>query len=144
MKLLVIEDDRAIVEALKEGLEDESYAVDVAYDGDEGLRSAMADDYDVIILDVMMPELNGYEVCCELRKAGKKTPVLMLTAKDQGRDIVEGLDTGADDYLAKPFDFDVLLARIRALLRRPSDKKDEVLTVGDLTLDNITLSALAD
>lgn len=138
MKLLVIEDDRAIVEALKEGLEDESYAVDVAYDGDEGLRSAMADDYDVIILDVMMPELNGYEVCCELRKAGKKTPVLMLTAKDQGRDIVEGLDTGADDYLAKPFDFDVLLARIRALLRRPSDKKDEVLTVGDLTLDPAT------
>lgn len=135
MKLLVVEDDRAIVEALKEGLEDESYAVDVAYDGDEGLRSALADEHDVIILDVMMPELSGYEVCRELRKAGKKTPVLMLTAKDQGRDIVEGLDTGADDYLAKPFDFDVLLARIRALLRRPSDKKDEVLKVGDLTLD---------
>ena len=138
MKLLIIEDDRAISDALKEGLEDESYAVDTAYDGDEGYRTAMADDYDVIILDVMMPELNGYEVCQKLRSEGNTTPILMLTAKDQERDIVQGLDTGADDYLVKPFNFDVLLARIRALLRRPSEKQAEVLQVGDLTLDPST------
>ncbi len=135
MRVLIVEDDRAVASALKEGLEDESYAVDVAHDGDEGLRTALADEYDIIILDVMMPELNGYEVCQKLRSDGNTTPVLMLTAKDQERDIVEGLDTGADDYLAKPFSFDVLLARIRALLRRPGDKQDEVLRVGDLTLD---------
>lgn len=135
MKLLIVEDDRAVVEALKEGLEDESYAVDIAYDGDEGLRTALADDYDVIILDVMMPEMNGYEVCQELRRQGNTTPVLMLTARDQNRDVVQGLDTGADDYLAKPFSFEILLARLRALLRRPGDKQDEILSVGDLTLD---------
>lgn len=135
MKLLIVEDDRAVVEALKEGLEDESYAVDVAYDGDEGLRTALADDYDVIILDVMMPEMNGYEVCQELRRQGNTTPILMLTARDQDKDVVQGLDTGADDYLAKPFSFEILLARLRALLRRPGEKQDEVLQVGDLTLD---------
>lgn len=138
MKVLIIEDDRAVVEALKEGLEDESYAVDVAYDGDEGLRTALALEYDVIILDVMMPEKNGYEVCQELRKEGVTTPILMLTAKDQTVDVVRGLDTGADDYLAKPFSFDVLLARLRALLRRPGDKQAEVLQVGDLVLDPAT------
>lgn len=135
MKLLIIEDDRAISDVLKEGLEDEAYAVDVAYDGDEGYRSARADDYDCIILDVMMPEMDGYEVCKKLRGEGKTTPILMLTAKDQENDIVNGLDNGADDYLAKPFSFEVLLARVRALLRRPSDKIGEVLVVGDLTLD---------
>lgn len=138
MKLLVVEDDRAIVEALKEGLEDERYAVDVAYDGDEGYRSASADEYDLIILDVMMPEMNGYEVCKRLREDGNHTPILMLTAKGEERDIVEGLDTGADDYLAKPFSFDVLLARIRALLRRPTEKSDEILRVGDLSLNPAT------
>lgn len=135
MKLLIVEDDIAIASALKEGLEDESYAVDVAYDGDEGLRTALADEYDVIILDVMMPGMNGYEVCQELRRSGNSTPILMLTAKDQNRDVVKGLDTGADDYLPKPFSFEVLLARIRALLRRPNDKKDEILTIGNLTLN---------
>jgi DNA-binding response OmpR family regulator len=138
MKLLVVEDDKAISEALKEGLEDESYAVDVAYDGDEGYRAASADEYDLIILDVMMPEMNGYEVCKKLRSEGNSTPILMLTAKGEGRDVIEGLDTGADDYLAKPFSFDVLLARIRALLRRPSEKIAEVLQVGDLTLNPAT------
>ena len=135
MRILVVEDDRAIAEAVKEGLEDESYAVDVAYDGQEGYLTASADEYDVIVLDVMMPEMNGYEVCKKLRGEGNQTPILMLTAKDQERDIVEGLDTGADDYLAKPFSFEVLLARIRALLRRPNEKVSEVLRVGDLTLD---------
>lgn len=135
MRVLLIEDDVTIARLLKEGLEDEAYAVDVVHDGDEGYRTAVADDYDVIILDIMLPEMNGYEVCRALRNDGNKTPILMLTARDAERDIVEGLDTGADDYLAKPFSFDVLLARIRALLRRPNEKLEEVLQVGDLKLD---------
>ena len=135
MKVLIIEDDKAIAAALQEGLEDEAYAVDVAYNGDEGYRTAVADEYDAIILDIMLPEMNGYEVCQKLRADGQQTPILMLTARDTGPDIVKGLDTGADDYLAKPFDFEVLLARLRALLRRPAEKLAEVLTVGDLTLD---------
>ena len=135
MRVLLIEDDVTIARLLKEGLEDESYAVDVANDGSEGYRTAVADDYDVIILDVMLPGMNGYEVCRSLRNDGNKTPILMLTARDTERDIVEGLDTGADDYLAKPFSFDVLLARIRALLRRPNEKLEEILQVGDLKLD---------
>lgn len=135
MRILLIEDDIAISRLLKEGLEDESYAVDVAHDGSEGYRTASADEYDVIILDIMLPEMDGYEVCRALRKDGNKTPILMLTARDAERDIVEGLDTGADDYLAKPFSFDVLLARIRALLRRPNEKLEEILRVGDLKLD---------
>ncbi len=135
MRILLIEDDVAIARSLKEGLEDEAYAVDVAHDGDEGYRTATTDDYDVIILDVMLPEMNGYEVCLALRKDGNQTPILMLTARDAERDIVEGLDMGADDYLAKPFSFEVLLARLRALLRRPNEKLEEVLRVGDLTLD---------
>lgn len=135
MRVLLIEDDVTIARLLKEGLEDESYAVDVVNDGSEGYRTAVADDYDVIILDIMLPEMNGYEVCRALRNDGNKTPILMLTARDAERDIVEGLDTGADDYLAKPFSFDVILARIRALLRRPNEKLEEILQVGDLKLD---------
>lgn len=135
MRILLVEDDVAIAQSLKEGLEDEAYAVDVVHDGDEGYRTATADDYDVIILDVMLPEMNGYEVCRALRKDGNQTPILMLTARDAERDIVEGLDVGADDYLAKPFSFEVLLARLRALLRRPNEKLEEILRVGDLTLD---------
>ncbi len=135
MRVLLIEDDTAIARSLKEGLEDEAYAVDVANDGSEGYRTAVADDYDVIILDIMLPGMNGYEVCRALRNDGNKTPILMLTARDAERDIVEGLDTGADDYLAKPFSFDVLLARIRALLRRPNEKLEEIIQVGDLKLD---------
>jgi len=135
VRVLLIEDDVTIARLLKEGLEDESYAVDIAHDGSEGYRTAATDDYDVIILDIMLPEMNGYEVCRALRNDGDKTPILMLTARDAERDIVEGLDTGADDYLAKPFSFDVLLARIRALLRRPNEKLEEILQVGDLKLD---------
>jgi len=135
VRVLLIEDDVTIARLLKEGLEDESYVVDIAHDGSEGYRTAVADEYDVIILDIMLPEMNGYEVCRALRNDGNKTPILMLTARDTERDIVEGLDTGADDYLAKPFSFDVLLARIRALLRRPNEKLEEILQVGDLKLD---------
>lgn len=135
MRILLIEDDVAIARSLKEGLEDETYAVDVAHDGDEGYRTATADDYDAIILDIMLPSMNGYEVCQALRQDGKRTPILMLTARDAEHDIVKGLDTGADDYLAKPFSFEVLLARLRAILRRPNEKLGEILRVGDLTLD---------
>lgn len=135
MKILVVEDEHRIAQALKQGLSDEGYAVDVAYDGDEGLRSAQADEYDLIIMDVMMPVMDGVQASKKLREAGNHTPILMLTAKSQARDIVSGLDAGADDYLPKPFSFDVLLARIRALLRRPNDSLDTVLSVDDLTLD---------
>jgi len=135
MKILVVEDEKRIAQAIKEGLECESYAVDVAHDGLEGYNTASADEYDAIILDVMMPEMNGYEVCKKLRIDGNHTPVIMLTAKDQEDDIIKGLDIGADDYLLKPFSFEVLLARLRALLRRPKVSLGEVLKVGPLTLD---------
>lgn len=135
MKILIIEDDKEISEALKEGLEDEAYAVDTCLDGDEGYRTAMAEEYDLIILDVMLPSMNGFEVCQKLRAEKNKTPILMLTARGQSQDVVRGLDFGADDYLAKPFDFEVLLAHMRAILRRPNQKLEEVLRVGDLALD---------
>lgn len=137
MKLLVVEDEHRIAQAVKEGLEEEGYAVDVEHDGEAGYNAAAAsaDEYDLIILDVMMPKMSGNEVAAKLRSEGNHVPILMLTAKDQERDIVAGLDTGADDYLAKPFSFDVLLARIRALLRRPQQSLGETLMVGDLILD---------
>jgi DNA-binding response OmpR family regulator len=136
MKILVVEDEHRIAQGIREGLEEEGYAVDVEHDGESGYNTASSsDNYDLIILDVMMPGLNGYQVAAKLRHDGNHTPILMLTAKDQERDIVKGLDTGADDYLAKPFSFDVLLARIRALLRRPHQSLGETLTVGDLMLD---------
>lgn len=135
MKILVVEDDHRIARALKQGLVDESYAVDVVYDGDEGVRSALADNYDLIIMDVMMPIMDGIEASKKLRESGNHVPILMLTAKSQSRDIVSGLDAGADDYLPKPFSFDVLLARVRALLRRPNETLDTVLVAGGLELD---------
>jgi DNA-binding response OmpR family regulator len=135
MRILVVEDEHRIAQAVKEGLEQESYAVDVVYDGEEGYNTALADEYDLILLDVMLPSMDGYEICRKLRQDNIHTPILMLTAKDQSRDVVHGLDTGADDYLAKPFSFEVLLARVRALLRRPHESVGEVLRVGDLTLN---------
>ena len=135
IRLLLIEDEHKIAQALKSGLEMERYAVDVCYNGEDGLNTALNDEYDLILLDVMLPVLDGIEVCKQLRKANNHTPILMLTAKDQDRDIIAGLDNGADDYLAKPFSFEVLLARINALLRRPHDKLEEILTAGDLSLD---------
>ena len=111
MRLLVIEDEHRIAQALKEGLEQESYAVDVCHDGEDGYNTASADEYDLIILDVMLPGMDGIEVCRKLRAEGNHTLILMLTAKDQNHDIVHGLDAGADDYLPKPFSFEVLLAR---------------------------------
>src|SRR6478672_1616005 len=137
MKLLVVEDEHRIAQALKEGLEDEGYAVDVEHDGEAGYDTASAskDEYDLLVLDVMMPRMSGTELASKLRSEGNHVPILMLTAKDQEQDIVKGLDTGADDYLAKPFSFEVLLARIRALLRRPAQSLGETLMVGDLVLD---------
>ena len=135
MKILIIEDDKEISEALREGLEDESYAVDTCLDGEEGYRTAAADEYDLIILDVMLPSMNGFEICKKLRAEKNTTPILMLTARGQSQDVIRGLDFGADDYLPKPFNFDVLLAHMRAILRRPSQKLEEVLRVGDLVLN---------
>lgn len=135
MKILVVDDEKRIAKSIKQGLEMDGYAVDIEHDGEDGYNAALADDYDLIILDVMMPIMNGFEVAKKLRADGNKTPILMLTAKDQNKDIVEGLDSGADDYLPKPFSFEVLGARVRALLRRPQDVLDNILTVRDLELD---------
>jgi DNA-binding response OmpR family regulator len=135
MRILVVEDYRKIARAVKEGLEQEAFAVDVAHDGETGLNSALNDGYDLVILDLMLPGMDGITVCRKLREADKNVPVLMLTAKDQAKDIVLGLNNGADDYLAKPFSFEVLLARVRALMRRPQDALGDVLQVADLTLD---------
>lgn len=135
MKILVVDDEKRIAESIKQGLEMNGYAVDVEHDGEDGYNAARADEYDAIVLDVMMPAMNGYEVAKKLREDGNKTPILMLTAKDQNKDVVSGLDSGADDYLAKPFSFEVLNARIRALLRRPQDVLDNVLKVENLELD---------
>lgn len=139
VKILIVEDEHKIANALRQGLVQEGYAVDVAYDGDDGLATAQASSYDVIILDRMLPgSIDGIGICKTLRKAGDHTPILLLTAKDQVADRVAGLDSGADDYLVKPFAFEELLARLRALLRRPQDGTTPILQVGDLTLDPAT------
>jgi DNA-binding response OmpR family regulator len=138
MRILIVEDEHRIAHAIKEGFEQESYAVDVVYDGEDGYNSAREDEYDLIVLDVMLPSMDGYTVCQKLRAVNIHTPILMLTAKDQNRDIVHGLDTGADDYLAKPFSFEVLLARVRALLRRPQETAGELLEISDLTMNPST------
>lgn len=135
MRILVVEDTERIASAIKQGLEQESYAVDVEHDGNNGLHTGLSEPYDLIILDIMLPSIDGVAVCRQLRKNGITTPILMLTAKSQDKDIVTGLDAGADDYLPKPFSFDVLLARIRALLRRPESKKEVMFGIADLTLE---------
>ncbi|WP_174189284.1 response regulator [Nocardia barduliensis] len=135
MRLLIVEDEKRLALTLAKGLSAEGFAVDVVHDGAEGLHLATTTDYDLIILDIMLPGMNGYRVCAALRAAGHETPVLMLTAKDGEYDEAEGLDTGADDYLSKPFSYLVLLARIRALLRRRTRGGARVLRVGDLTVD---------
>jgi DNA-binding response OmpR family regulator len=131
----VVEDEKGLASALKRGLEAEGFATDVALDGPTGLWHAKEQPYDAIVLDIMLPGMNGYRVCSELRDAGIWTPVLMLTAKDGDLDEAEALDTGADDYLTKPFSFVVLLAHIRALLRRGTPERPARLELGDLVLD---------
>lgn len=138
MKLLIVEDERKIARALKLGFEQERMTAEIIYDGQSGLAAAQAEEYDVIILDRMLPGgLDGLDICAKLREQGIKTPILLLTAKGQIRDRVDGLNAGADDYLVKPFSFEELLARVRALMRRPIMTTDTTLKVGDLSLDPV-------
>lgn len=135
MRILVVEDDQHLARSLKRGLDAEGFATDLAHDGIEGLHRARETTYDAIVLDLMLPGANGYQVCSSLREAGIGTPVLMLTALDGELDEAEALDLGADDYLSKPFSFVVLVARLRALLRRGSGPRPPMLVAGDLRLD---------
>lgn len=135
MRILLVEDEPGAAQMLTKGLREQTYAVDVAADGEEALYQASINDYDLILLDVMLPGKNGFEVCRELRAGGSSVPVLMLTARDAVGDRIAGLDTGADDYLTKPFDFHELLARVRALLRRGPVVSSERLEVADLVID---------
>ena len=136
--MLVVEDEKRLASGLKKGLEAEGFAVDAALDGTDGLWLARENPYDVIVLDIMLPGVNGFKVCSTLREEGNWTPILMLTAKDGEWDQAEALDSGADDYLVKPFSYVVLLARLRALLRRGAPARPVVLEAGDLTLDPAT------
>ncbi|MEU4891596.1 response regulator transcription factor [Streptomyces sp. NPDC044780] len=138
MRLLIVEDERRLAVSLAKGLRAEGFAVDVVHDGREGLHRAREGAYDLVVLDIMLPGLNGYRVCAELRAAGSEVPILMLTAKDGEYDEAEGLDTGADDYLTKPFSYVVLVARVRALLRRRGSGASPVVRVGTLTVDRGT------
>lgn len=140
MRILLVEDEKKVASFIKKGLEEEFYSVDVAHDGKEGLQLAMVEEYDLIILDIMLPVKDGFTVLKELRNEKVPIPVLFLTAKDTLSDKVQGLDLGADDYLPKPFAFEELIARVRALLRRTTAEKNLVLKVFDLSLDTQTHS----
>lgn len=141
MRILVVEDEHKIARALGKALEQESYAVDIAYDGDEGYGMATTEPYDLAIIDRMIPgEYDGLAIVEEMRKAKIHTPVLLLTALGTTADKTKGLDSGADDYLVKPFALEELLARVRALLRRPAEQQGVILTAGDLSLDTVTFS----
>lgn len=135
MRILLVEDERDLANIVKMGLEEESYSVDVCYDGEEGLYMASEVPYDGMILDILLPKIDGIKILETIRKKGVSTPVLFLTAKDALEDKIEGLDTGADDYLTKPFEFEELLARLRALLRRRTPEKKALLKVHDLELN---------
>ena len=138
MRILLAEDDLRIAGFVSKGLRENSYAVDVVNDGEEALYQISISDYDLIILDVMMPRKDGFEVCRELRRTGKKTPILMLTARDAVEDRIAGLDFGADDYLIKPFEFGELLARLRALLRRQIEIRPSKIVIADLEIDTVS------
>jgi two-component system, OmpR family, response regulator len=140
MRILVVEDEPKLARAVARGLEREGYAVDIAGRGDEALFQARVYDYDAVVLDVLLPEANGFEVCETLRGEGCWSPILMLTARDRVEDRIRGLDAGADDYLVKPFAFGELLARLRALIRRTPTERPAVLRVGDLVVDPATRS----
>lgn len=144
MKILVIEDEHKIANALKKGLEHERYAVDVVYDGTEGLDYIQSEEYDLIILDRLLPGVDGIEIIQRVRKQGIHTPILMLTAKGQIDERVEGLDSGADDYMTKPFAFSELFARVRALIRRPKHTVGSVLSYDTLQLDTVTFEVTRD
>ena len=138
VRLLVVEDEKRLACALKRGLEAEGFAVDVALDGDQGQWMALENHYDAIVMDIMLPKLNGYQLCARLRERGIWSPILMLTAKEGEWDEAEALDTGADDFIRKPFSYVVLLARIRALVRRGMTERPSILRWGSLTLDPST------
>jgi len=137
MKILLVEDDRKVAGFIEQGLREEGYVVDVARDGDEATTMAHVNDYDAILLDVVLPKKNGFQIAAELRREGRTAPILMLTSRDATEDVVRGLDAGADDYLAKPFQFDELVARIRALLRRGGAERLEELRYGPIALDRL-------
>ena len=138
MRILLVEDEQKLTAVLRRGLEEHGYAVDVAYDGEEGYHLAAVEPYDLVVLDVMLPQVDGLTVCRRLRSERRNTPILMLTARDTVDDRVAGLDCGADDYLVKPFAFRELLARVRALLRRDAFSRDPVLRLHDLEIDTVS------
>lgn len=142
MRILIVEDEHRIANAIKKGLEQEGYAADVAYTGVEGYALAVTEDYDLIILDLMLPEKDGIAFCKELRGENIHIPVLILTAKGQIQDKVVGLNSGADDYLTKPFAFEELLARIRALIRRPKITQNNILAIDDLRLNTLSFEVI--
>lgn len=138
MRVLVVDDERGLTRALERGLAAEGFAVDVAHDGETGLRLATDTEYDAIVLDIMLPRRNGYDVVTALRERGIWTPVLLLSAKDGEHDVADGLDVGADDYLTKPFQMAELLARLRAIIRRSAGQANPVLQIGDIAIDTRT------
>jgi DNA-binding response OmpR family regulator len=144
MKILVVEDDRKVAGFVEQGLKEEGHVVDVARDGEEATMLAHVNDYDAVLLDVVLPKKNGFQIAAELRREGRNTPILMLTSRDAPEDVVRGLDAGADDYLSKPFHFDELLARIRALHRRGGAERLDVLRYGAVTLDRLRHVATVD
>jgi len=144
MRILIVEDEVKLAHAMKRALELQKYAVDVVTNGKDGLDFAIGEDFNLIILDLMLPEIDGITICKRIRAAGIHTPVMMLTAKGQIADKVTGLDVGADDYMVKPFSFEELFARIRALVRRPTQTNDPILTIQDLTLDPKTFTVKRD
>jgi DNA-binding response OmpR family regulator len=144
MKLLVVDDDRMFAELIKRGMREEGHAVDVVHNATQGRATALVHDYDAIILDVMLPDGNGLHIARELRSAGSTTPILMLTGNDSTDDVVQGLDTGADDYVTKPVEMGELKARVRALLRRGGARRTETLSCGDVTLDRLAHRASAN
>jgi heavy metal response regulator len=144
MRILIVEDEKKVADFIKRGLKEEGYAVDCAYDGEEGFFLARENDYDLVILDLMLPKMDGLTLCVRLRGEKKNTPIIMLTARDSVQDKVKGLDAGANDYLPKPFAFEELLARIRAILRVKNTASSTVLKVGSLTLDMITHKVTRD
>ncbi len=144
MRILVADDDQNLCRTIKQGLEEQGFAVDCVHDGTDALFYADVTGYDLIILDIMMPKKTGYQVCRNLRTNKNNTPILMLTAKDDIEDRVKGLDLGADDYLVKPFDFNELTARVRAVLRRKNGKRSPVITLGNLQLNTVTYKELEE
>jgi two-component system copper resistance phosphate regulon response regulator CusR len=141
MRVLVVEDERKTAEFIRKGLAEKGFVVDVAHDGEAGLGLALYNEYDCLVLDVMLPRMDGWSLLAEYRREGREAPVLFLTARDDVADRVKGLESGADDYLVKPFAFSELLARIRSLLRRPPARQPDVTVVGDLSVDHLGMKA---